>query len=337
MQSRQELETLGIHKLRDLARELGVKAPTTKRQSELIDEILKIECGELEAVKSNMGRPPKGKINSPSKYDFIFQGGSLENLEYISAFQKEEVAFCDEGFIGGLNDGDECWGVVRNLDDKYYFRNYKGAKKYVVIDKLHKDCKIGGMVKGIAYTYSNKLLRAENYESFEFDDRHKEGDVATIAEVANVEEMYDYILNDDSINKVVAEVEANVIKMQRLNGLVYLHTEECEDLSETINMLLDVKALVEDLIKQEKSFTLYFVDIEYIYDIIYIYFSNNKKAEADINAGQYFKELISKVNNYKNGKLVLFEKTGGLRSSYLDVILNKFCKREKVENEEPKN
>lgn len=333
MRNRQELKTLGIHKLRDLARELGVKAPTTKRQSELIEEILKIECGEQEAVKSNMGRPPKGKVNSLKSYDFIFQGGALENLEYVSAFEKEEIFFGDKGLIGGINDGDECWGVIRNTDDKYYFRNYRGAKKYVVVDNLEQNFRVGSLVKGIAYTFSNKLSKAETIEEYKFESTNQEGDVASVVEVLNVEEMYDYILNDNASNKIAAEVEANVILMQKLSGRVHIHTEECEDLSDSYNMLLDVLAVIEDLIKQGKSFTLYLVDIEYIYDILYIYFCN-KKVEADINAGQYFKKLISVVNNYKYGKIVLFEKKDGLRSSYLDMILNKFCKRMHLKEKE---
>ena len=59
MDKREELEKLSIYELRARGRNVGVKAVTTKKQNVIIDEILRIESGELEPVKNNMGRPPK--------------------------------------------------------------------------------------------------------------------------------------------------------------------------------------------------------------------------------------------------------------------------------------
>ena len=41
-----QLKNLGIYDLRTIAREIGVKSPTTKRHDELVDSILKIQKGE---------------------------------------------------------------------------------------------------------------------------------------------------------------------------------------------------------------------------------------------------------------------------------------------------
>ena len=60
-----KLGKLGIYDLRRLAREKGVKSPTTKKRDELIEEIKKLETGEQEPYfKKGGGRPPKPAIFS---------------------------------------------------------------------------------------------------------------------------------------------------------------------------------------------------------------------------------------------------------------------------------
>lgn len=55
------LKNLGVYELRELARNVGVSSPTTKKRKQLEQEILKISKGELlpQSKKTNKGRPPK--------------------------------------------------------------------------------------------------------------------------------------------------------------------------------------------------------------------------------------------------------------------------------------
>ena len=62
-----EIKLLGIHDLRVLARNYGVKSPTTLKKEELIELILKVYNGELTPVKNNMGRKPKASTHM--RYD----------------------------------------------------------------------------------------------------------------------------------------------------------------------------------------------------------------------------------------------------------------------------
>ena len=55
----QNLEEYSIYELRQIARSMGVKAPTTKKHSELIDEIKKIQNKEIAPIKTTKGRPAK--------------------------------------------------------------------------------------------------------------------------------------------------------------------------------------------------------------------------------------------------------------------------------------
>ena len=55
------LKKMGIYELRELARQVGVESPTTKKRAELCEQILKISSGEIKPSHSsvNKGRPPK--------------------------------------------------------------------------------------------------------------------------------------------------------------------------------------------------------------------------------------------------------------------------------------
>lgn len=55
----QNLEKYSIYELRQIARSMGVKSPTTKKHSQLIDEIKKIQNKEIAPIKTTKGRPAK--------------------------------------------------------------------------------------------------------------------------------------------------------------------------------------------------------------------------------------------------------------------------------------
>ena len=55
-----QLYEMDIHTLRNIAREVGVKSPTTLTKKALIDEILQIESGNKQpCMPTKKGRPPK--------------------------------------------------------------------------------------------------------------------------------------------------------------------------------------------------------------------------------------------------------------------------------------
>lgn len=54
------IDELGVYELRELARKLGVKSPTTKKIAQLKEEIRLIQNGQMRGVSTNkIGRPPK--------------------------------------------------------------------------------------------------------------------------------------------------------------------------------------------------------------------------------------------------------------------------------------
>lgn len=68
-----DLEQLRIHELRDLARKMGVQAPTVLKKEEIIEEIKKIMNGEVEpfARYSKKGRPARDNSDNFDVVDFI--------------------------------------------------------------------------------------------------------------------------------------------------------------------------------------------------------------------------------------------------------------------------
>ena len=80
----EELYKLNIHELRDIAREIGVSSPTTKKKEELISCTLAIIYGEAPARSSRAtaGRPVRNKTKPSRLVWGISESGQEEMHEY---------------------------------------------------------------------------------------------------------------------------------------------------------------------------------------------------------------------------------------------------------------
>ena len=62
---KEQLQKLSVYDLRNVAREIGVKAPTTLTKQALIEEILQIESGKKQpSAPTKRGRPIKNYIDN---------------------------------------------------------------------------------------------------------------------------------------------------------------------------------------------------------------------------------------------------------------------------------
>ena len=125
-----DLEQLRIHELRDLARKMGVQAPTVLKKEEIIDEIMKIMNGEVEpfARHSKKGRPARNNSDSFDVVDFILPKPEElhemdDNCEYNMAHDKFSyvlnmgaASYCDSNephsYSGLIEIKPEGYGVV---------------------------------------------------------------------------------------------------------------------------------------------------------------------------------------------------------------------------------
>lgn len=86
--TKEKLNEINLYSLRVLAREMGVKAPTSLNKSNLINEILKIESGKKEPKKPNKkGRPIKNGISGESAKILLDKNAIKKKL--IDAILKE--------------------------------------------------------------------------------------------------------------------------------------------------------------------------------------------------------------------------------------------------------
>ena len=95
-----ELQQQDIHTLRELARSIGVSSPTSKKKSELIEQMLSIITGEKlpEYKNINRGRPAKKPVN-------YAQGGYVFGLgqKAASSFEQYDANKIENGVVSFEN------------------------------------------------------------------------------------------------------------------------------------------------------------------------------------------------------------------------------------------
>lgn len=324
---KEDLKKLNVHELRRIAREVGVQSPTTKTCEQMINDIVDIHEGKLKPFKSKMGRPPKASKSNYDKVKEFLNTTSINEISYepVSKDSVYELS-SSVNFAGLESQAYDCLGIVRNIDGEVYIKDYLGNIEYGVLGELKKDVNFGDIIVGKATNYDKLFKRINEYQKFSFKENFNLGNIPKnrVLELKNVNEMHDFIKSQEG-NKIIVEVETEKINLgYNFDDTLYFNTYECDDITKSYNMLLDVKSAIKYLCNNQKSFSVYLVDVEYMYAILYTYFEY-KKLPPDVNAGQYFKELFSILNKNDNAKTVLLEKENGIRSSYLDIIINKYC------------
>lgn len=121
------LYLLNIKELRDLGRKLGVPAPATLKKQDLVDYILKIVYGEVDAPKRNsFGRPNVREVDMDQYLAKIMKKTDI-NDELISASFDDsifKVASPDES--SQIKDVEQ--RIFIGVDGKYYLREFAFVK-----------------------------------------------------------------------------------------------------------------------------------------------------------------------------------------------------------------
>lgn len=125
------LSTLGIHELRNLARQVGVHLPTTFKRGDLEDEIMAIVSGQKEPYvrKDNKGRPPKASKSMSDLTELLLPKDefSLKESEDVLVFNSNDVVYSDTkeiDFVGYVKVFDN-YGIIytKSLDIVYITLN----------------------------------------------------------------------------------------------------------------------------------------------------------------------------------------------------------------------
>lgn len=330
-----QLKNLGIYDLRTIARGIGVKSPTTKRHDELVDSILKIQKGEEVANITKKGRPPKRITLDNTIYDFEKAEG--QSLDFIYVEDKADaVLICDGDNVDSLNKKYYiCTGIFREVDGQKYIYSHLNSIHFTKIsDDLIKkhNLRMGDYVTGSAFELNNKIGMLESIDDINFSkietfngSNCKKFEIKQLTEIGAI---YNTIKQQNDKNiKIVLELEVDDYSIVNLkDDCIYFYSRELDDIKRSFNALLDCLMLVQNLCKGNKPFSLYLIDIDYIYNILTVYTKTLKPMGyvEDVNAGQFIKTILSSVKNSVGGNAVIYENRKYKRNEYLDAILNKY-------------
>lgn len=147
--TKEKLENISYFILREIARQMGVKAPATKKKEQLIDEILLIQEGKLKPCKpTNKGAPKKGKIDVSDYY-------LPDDIGDYTKYNDENKGKWPLKDVVDL-DNIEVEGVVEFHTDGYAFmraKNYErsDADAYVSTQNIRSlKLREGDKIKGVA-------------------------------------------------------------------------------------------------------------------------------------------------------------------------------------------
>ena len=88
--TKEELQKMSLYQLRNIGRELGVKATTKHVKSILIDKIFEVYSGKKEPTFTKRGRPPFKQELFVVKIDEYYL--KLQKLEEILSKTNKEIA-----------------------------------------------------------------------------------------------------------------------------------------------------------------------------------------------------------------------------------------------------
>ena len=132
------LKNLGVYELRELARQVGIISPTTKKRKQLEQEILKISKGEAErqTKTTNKGRPPKSIKKMENVLD-VFVPKELLEITLNKKVDNEIGQLLQ--FSSNLENDNEQYDVMgfvkKTVSGHYYFKLFSEREQCVSIPK----------------------------------------------------------------------------------------------------------------------------------------------------------------------------------------------------------
>lgn len=191
------IEELGVYELRELARKLGVKSPTTKKIGQLKQEIKLIQNGQMKGVNTNkIGRPPKSMSRQTADISAFFIPQDIASMirEKNQGFSEEELNLKKLIFRANIQSDDEEFanGYLRKTNANHFYfwmqnNNCFNKETLVYISDAYAEeysLRIGDFVQAKIeiyeennYAIANKIIRV-NGEQFEAGKRIKPVDLS---------------------------------------------------------------------------------------------------------------------------------------------------------------
>ncbi|MBE7082940.1 MAG: hypothetical protein E7378_04665 [Clostridiales bacterium] len=330
--NREDLEKLGIYELRARARLAGVKSPTSKKHGELVDAIIQIQNGEVEAVSSNKGRKPKNSYMELYQKTLTIDEDE-QTLDYMP----------EDNFVFELRDGNccvgvclnprKCRGVVRELEGKLYLYTYgtNGVNYALISDNVlaTHNIKKGDYIVGELNEYQPNcyILQTVHSINFKNEDYAATETTSQIVKFDKIQEAYEQIANANNNNNklnIVLELETdhNLAKAFA-NNSVYLYSKSMDSLRKSYNTLMDAVNLVKNLKQQQTPYVLHIIDPDYIFSILMV-LAKDKTGIIEKEAGIFFKDLLFACSTSNHSSWVAYRKQAYTTNPYLNAILAKY-------------
>lgn len=217
------LEQLRIHELRDLARKMGVNAPTLKKKEQLIDEIMGIMNGESvpEGPPNKKGRPVRSNSDNFDVVDLILPSQhEMNSLQEYSPYDDEQEKYqfmvnsdyAEYGYDPDPNMVYERQGLIEIKQGGFgvvhvggCFTSYKDVFVNKIMVKQHK------LRSGMLVKVKSRRVK-ENYPEIAF-------------EIAVVGEYSDVNFDESSANTLNRQIVVNTQDLQsiKLGGRYFVN------------------------------------------------------------------------------------------------------------------
>lgn len=245
----------------------------------------------------------------------------------------EGVACADGQVVDAINKKySHCQGILRDVDGKKYIYNLDGGVKFVLLEneKVSENrLWVGDFVVGQAYEATPKTGIIEKIESVNFNNVDSVADRQNnrvIMQNLDSKKLHKQLHDCSKPIKIVVELEIDEKEIQELKDKsILFYSKELEATKRSYNALIDCLQLVKNLCKDDKPFSLFMVDIDYIYTVLNAYLSSLKDLPyGPTDAGQFVKELLTYVKKSSAGNMIIYQSDRYRRNEYLDAILNKY-------------
>lgn len=311
-----DLEQLRIHELRDLARKMGVQAPTVLKKEEIIEEIMKIMNGETEPFTrhNKKGRPARNGADNFNVVDFILpKPEDMHEVESSGDYNLAQDKFTwvlnmESASYGGEIKPHKCSGIVELKPEGYGVLHIDGicpSERDVFVSKnivKQLNLKSGDCVNCWA-----KLI--------------KDGYPETAYEVVRVGEESKFDFDTAKTDRLGEShnIDENISKF-KLGGRYFLKTNE-----DVYDVVPEIAEKMKKEIKNTKVITFYLnamierINYECTAQLEYIPF--NKMDEEVVIASDLFFEKCKRMVEKGNNVVVILSGLSQLAKSCNTVFL----------------
>lgn len=147
----QVLENLGVHNLRHIAHQWGVKSPTSKKKEQLIDDIIARMKGETQPVNTKAGRKYKNAFMG----DGFIQDFIPQDIKNIMPKKLSDVRFSDVGKDAKILDNAKCKRISGFLS--------KSTESYYIVDQDSVICHVPSIQVVQHGLYNGDKIECEGY------------------------------------------------------------------------------------------------------------------------------------------------------------------------------